>query len=58
MDDIVIKRSDDGKCPLCNKEIGEDFKRIEYKGKKIWICQRHKAVKIEADEDFKKMGTG
>jgi hypothetical protein len=45
MSDIIIDRFEEGKCPLCDEEITEDFKREEYKGKKIWIHTKHPSPK-------------
>ena len=54
--DIIMERFDAGLCPICNKELGADFKRVEHKGKKVWIHKHHPA-KLE-DSHFQKIGTG
>ena len=41
--DEIMDRFDRGLCPVCAEEIGEDFKRVLYKGKKVWICKKHPA---------------
>jgi len=64
-----LKRFEEGRCPLCDKELGKDFKRVEYKGKKIWICQSHRApdpsfikelnhATKDSHPYLKKLGTG
>jgi len=40
-EDIILSRSEQGLCPFCKKLIGTDFKVIEYKDKKIWVCKKH-----------------
>jgi len=57
--DIIQERSDNSKCPICDREIGEDFKRVLYKGKKVWICKHHPVVNEEPTPVlFKKIPEG
>ena len=41
MNDLITERADKCLCPICNEDIGTEFKLVEYKGKRIWIHKRH-----------------
>ena len=57
-EDIVLERYEKGLCPICAKELGEEFKRVLYKGKKVWICTHH-IVPLKPDvKPFKPVATG
>lgn len=37
-------------CPICKEVLTEDlkdFKQVDYKGKKIWICKKHKDETVQ-----------
>ena len=56
--DVVNERYDSGLCPLCAREIGEDFKRVLYKGRKVWICKHHPSPEEKVVGGFKPMAEG
>jgi hypothetical protein len=53
MMDKIDERNDSGLCPLCAKEIGEDFKRVLYKGRKVSISKHHRIPEDKEEVQFK-----
>ena len=51
--DIITERAEKGACPICAEDIKEDFKRVLYKGKKVWVCEKH-----HTPETFNKKAEG
>ena len=54
MSDLITERADKCLCPICNEDIGTEFKLVEYKRKtgifppyqhsvsrKVWVHKRH-----------------
>jgi hypothetical protein len=39
--DIILLRAEQGLCPICKKELTEDFTEVEYKGQDIKVCTKH-----------------
>jgi len=46
--DVILQRANGGFCPICNRdtpmyeETMNDYVQVEYKGKKVTICKKHR----------------
>lgn len=39
--DKILERFEKGLCGICGKKLDENFKQVEWKNKKVWICAKH-----------------
>lgn len=53
MADIVLERSGQTLCPICNEPLDKDFKTAEYNGQSVWIHKRH----LHPDDKIKQTDT-
>ena len=45
MNKIIIERSQENKCPLCDRELKDDCKIEDFNNKRVFICNHHPAPK-------------
>ena len=40
--DLINERVSFFKCPICDKALGIEYKKVNYKDKEIKICKKHR----------------